>query len=75
MGVLVGPSILRFRRCPGYLKCIVMYARYRFRRYMRRTAEAELLVLLQTWSIMLNGDRWLNGQQGMRFNETALYFG
>lgn len=44
MGVLVGPSVLCFRRCPWYFKCIVMYARYRFRECMRRTAEAELLV-------------------------------
>ena len=61
MGVLAGSSVLCFRRCPGYFKCIVMYARYRFRRYMRWAAKAELLVLLQNWSIMLNGDRWLKG--------------
>ena len=38
-------SILCFRQCTWYFKCVVMYARYRFSRYMRRTAEAELLVL------------------------------
>ena len=75
MGVLVGLSVLCFRRCPGYFKCIVMYARYRFRRYMRRTAEPELVVRVQYWSVLLNGDRQLNGRQGMRFNKTALYFG
>ena len=75
MGVLVGPSVLCFRRYPGYFKCIVMYAQYKFRMYMRRTAEAELLVQLRNWSVLLNGDRRLNGRQGVRFDKTALYFG
>ena len=75
MGVLVGPSVLCFRRCPWYFKCIVMYAQYRFRGCMRQTAEAELLVQLQNWSVLLNGDRRLIGRQGMHFNNTALYSG
>ena len=75
MEVLVGLSVLCIRQCPGYFKCIVMYARYIFRRYMRWATEAELLIELRNWSILLNGDRWLNGRQGVRFNEAALYFG
>ena len=74
-GMLAGLSVLCFRRCPWYLECVVMYAQYKFRRYMRWAVEAELLFPLRNWSILLNGDRWLNGQQGMRFNKTALYFG
>ena len=73
MAMLAGSSVLCFRRCPGYLKCIVMYAQYRFRRYMRWAAEAELLSPLRNWSIPLNGDRWLNGRQGMQFNKADLY--
>ena len=74
-GMLAGLSVLCFRQCPWYLECIVMYARYEFCVYMRWAAEAELLVLLRIWSILLNGDRWLKGRQGMWFNKTALYFG
>ena len=44
-------SVLYCRRCPWYLKCVVMYARYSFIMYMRWVAEAELLFLFWTWSI------------------------
>ena len=50
--MLAGLSVLCFRQCPWYLKCIVMYARYKFRGYMRWAAEAELLFPLRYWSIL-----------------------
>ena len=50
--MLAGLSVLCFRQCPWYLKCVVMYARYKFRGYMRWAAEAELLLLLRDWSIL-----------------------
>ena len=50
--MLVGLSVLCFRQCPWYLKCIVMYARYKFCGYMRWAAEAKLLFLLRDWSIL-----------------------
>ena len=40
-------SVLCFRRCPWYLKCVVMYTRYSFIVYMRWVAEAELLFLFR----------------------------
>ena len=46
-GVLADLSVLCFRQCPWYLKCVVMYARYSFNGYMRWATEAELLFLLQ----------------------------
>ena len=46
-GMLASLSVLCFRQCPWYLKCIVMYARYKFCGYMRWAAEAELLLPLQ----------------------------
>ena len=51
-GVLADLSVLCFRQCSWYLKCVVMYARYKFCGYMRWAAEAELLFLLQDWSIL-----------------------
>ena len=49
--MLAGLSVVCFRQCPWYLKCVVMYARYKFCGYMRWAAEAELLLLLWDWSI------------------------
>ena len=48
--MLAGLSVLCFRQCPWYLKCIVMYARYKFCGYMRWAAEAELLFPFREWS-------------------------
>src|SRR4051812_6488385 len=50
--MLAGFFVLCFHQCPWYLECVAMYVRYKFCRYMRWVAEAELLFLLWDWSIL-----------------------
>ena len=42
-GVLAGFSVLCFCQCPWYLECVMMYARYKFCRYVEWAVEARLL--------------------------------
>ena len=62
--MLAGLSVVCLRQCPWYLECIVMYARYKFRRYTRWAAEAGLLFLLREssileWKLLLAPGIWL----------------
>ena len=52
--------VLCFRRCPWYLKCVVMYTRYSFIVYMRWVAEAELLFLFRIGRSSGGDSFWLS---------------
>ena len=56
--MLVGLSVLCFRRCPGYIECIVMCVWYKFRQYSRWVAGDELLFAFRGWS-NVGGDLFL----------------